>query len=86
MEPFKFTGGGHIYQQKTIHFELNSVYAKNNAHSIMVLYTKCLTLWITFLYLKNSALCVMFLSKMYCIVFLITNYKRTYDQRNQTDK
>ena len=52
----------------------------------MVLYTKCLTLWITFLYLKNSALCVMFLSKMYCIVFLITNYKRTYDQSNQTDK
>ena len=39
--------GGHFYEQGSIHFTLNEN-AKNNASSFTFVYTKILTLWVTF--------------------------------------
>ena len=51
-------GGGGIFLNKKKAFCVKCLYAKNNALSVPLLYTKSQTLCVTFLYAKNNALFV----------------------------
>ena len=84
---FEIGGGGWAFLfTKKMHFALN-FYMQKTTHFSLGLYTKIQTLCVTFLYLKKSALCVTFLYlKSIVYYILITNHKRTYDQRNQIGK
>ena len=60
---------------------------ENNALSVTFLYTKIQTLCVTFLYTKNNAIYVTFLYLTFIVQYdLIPNYKRAYNQSDQTKK